>query len=122
MFRITEEQANMLYAALTDLVQRVDTTPIEDGSNLDTLSAHAVLERIRRSQGNPDFVPGKHCTRCRWRELPPVSLRDSEFKYTCTHCLPEVKRGMARSRAAKRAVQTKRNKYRTWPTRRGDHK
>ncbi len=27
-----------------------------------------------------------------------------------------------RSQAAKRAVQTKREKYKTWPSRKGDHK
>lgn len=34
-----------LLNALRELVQRVDTTPIEDGSNLDTCHAHALIER-----------------------------------------------------------------------------
>lgn len=44
--KISPEQADKLYEALMDLVARVDTTPVEDGSNLDTAQAHAVLDEI----------------------------------------------------------------------------
>lgn len=35
-----------LVRVLTNLMLRVDNTPIEDGSNLDTAEAHALLERL----------------------------------------------------------------------------
>ena len=40
----------LLIEALRDLVRRVDTTPIEDGSNLDTCAAHAALQMVE--EGN----------------------------------------------------------------------
>ena len=35
-----------LYAALLDLVERADRTPLADGSNLDTAWANAVLDKV----------------------------------------------------------------------------
>lgn len=74
----------------------------------------------RRPLTNPDFKPGVNCTRCRYGVLPEP--KDKEYPYTCADCLPEVRAGMLRSKAAKRAVETKRRRYRAWPTRRNDHR
>lgn len=72
------------------------------------------------------FIPGKHCTQCQVKgvltvleDYPPH--REPLYPYVCPSCLPRVLAGKYRSDNAKRAVATKRRRYTTWPTRRGDH-
>jgi len=51
---------------------------------------------------NPEFTPGKHCTSCRFKELPEPKFKD--FPYTCENCIASIRAWKTRSDRAKRAA------------------
>lgn len=62
------------------------------------------------------------CTDCRQRPAVRVESEDRRLHYACEECKPGLRKWMARSDAAKRAVVTKRQKYKHWPDKRNTHK
>ena len=69
---------------------------------------------------NPNFTPGENCTTCRYGVLSSPRFTDSP--YTCEKCIGRIRKNQKGSASAKLAVQTKREKYTSWPTRKHDHK
>ena len=71
------------------------------------------------------FIPGTHCVSCQISNRLTV-LADGQgtgsLRYVCKDCLPKEQAGRRRSAAAMKAVATKRAKYKTWPSRKGDHR
>ena len=57
---------------------------------------------------NPNFTPGKHCTRCRYTEIDST-VYQTTGRYQCKFCEERFLKGRKRSEAAKRAVK--------WPSR-----
>jgi hypothetical protein len=62
------------------------------------------------------FKPGLHCTeiihhvRNELAELPPRGQRHPRAPYVCADCLQRVLKGIAQSDAAKRGVETRRQR------------